>query len=154
MWRNRDVDDFIGFLRRHNDAKLPEERVSFHGLDLYSMTASIAAVLTYLDRVDPAAAAEARARYACLAPWSRELAAYGRASLSKGYALCELPVTRTLVDLLQNELRYASRDDEQFFDATPVWSLTPSATIGLCTMVLTNRGTCATGICSTRYSGC
>ncbi|WP_409371646.1 erythromycin esterase family protein [Mesorhizobium huakuii] len=118
MWRNRDVDDFIGFLRRHNDAKPPEERVSFHGLDLYSMTASIAAVLTYLDRVDPAAAAEARARYGCLAPWSRELAAYGRASLSKGYALCELPVARTLVDLLQNEFRYASRDGEQFFDAT------------------------------------
>lgn len=118
MWRNRDVDDFLGFLRRHNDAKPAEERVSFHGLDLYSMTASIAAVLTYLDRVDPTAAAEARARYACLAPWSRELAAYGRASLSKGYALCELPVTRTLVDLLQNELRYANRDGEQFFDAT------------------------------------
>lgn len=117
MWRNRDVDDFIGFLRRHNATKPPEEQVRFSGLDLYSMTASIAAVLAYLDRVDPTAATEARARYACLAPWSRELAAYGRASLSKGYALCELPVTRILVDLLQKELQYASRDGEQFFDA-------------------------------------
>ena len=51
-------------------------------------------------------------------PWSRELAAYGRASLSKGYALCEAPVTRILVDLLQRQLQYASRDGEQFFDAT------------------------------------
>lgn len=127
MWRNRDVDDFIGFLRRHNGAKPPEERVSFHGLDIYSMTASIAAVLAYLDRVDPAAAAEARARYACLAPWSRELAAYGRASLNKGYALCELPVTRILVDLLQKELQYAGRDGEEFFDAAQNARLVASA---------------------------
>lgn len=127
MWRNRDVDDFVAFLRRHNGSKPLAERVSFHGLDLYGMTASIAAVLAYLDRVDPAAAAEARARYACLTPWSRELAAYGRASLSKGYALCELPVTRALVDLLQKELRYAGRDGEDFFDATQNARLVASA---------------------------
>jgi erythromycin esterase-like protein/dienelactone hydrolase len=127
MWRNRDVDDFITFLRSHNASKPPGEQVRFHGLDLYSMTASIAAVLDYLDRVDPTAAAEARARYSCLAPWSRELAAYGRASLSKGYALCELPVTRTLLDLLQKELRYASRDGEQFFDAAQNARLVASA---------------------------
>lgn len=118
MWRNRDVDDFVEFLRHHNSGRPFEERVGFYGLDLYSMTSSIAAVLAYLDRIDPLAAAEARARYACLAPWSREFAAYGRASLSKGYALCEAPVTRALVDLLQKRLQYASRDGEQFFDAT------------------------------------
>ena len=117
MWRNRDVDDFVEFLRHYNATIPPEQGVRFFGLDLYSMTASIAAVLAYLDRVDPAAAAEARARYACLAPWSREPAAYGRASLSQGYALCETPVTRILIDLLQKELHYAGRDGEQFFDA-------------------------------------
>jgi erythromycin esterase-like protein len=74
-------------------------------------------VLGYLDRVDPEAAQVARSRYGCLTPWSRELAAYGRASLSKGYALCEAPVTRTLVDLLQKQLSYADRDGDLFFDA-------------------------------------
>ncbi len=118
MWRNRDVDDFVEFLRRDNAAKPPDDRAAFYGLDLYSMIASIAAVLGYLDRVDPRAAAEARVRYACLEPWSREFAAYGRASLSEGYALCEAPVTHILVDLLQNQLQYVSRDGEQFFDAT------------------------------------
>ena len=117
MWRNQDVDEFISFLRQHNAAKAPAERAGFYGLDLYSMTASIAAVLTYLDRVDPGAAEVARKRYACLSPWSREPAAYGRASLTEGYALCEQPVTRILVDLLQKELRYAQQDGEQFFDA-------------------------------------
>jgi putative phosphoribosyl transferase len=91
------------------------------------MSASIAAVLSYLDRVDPKAAAEARDRYACLTPWSREFAAYGRASLSRGYALCEAPVVRNLMELLQRELNYAERDGEQFFDASQNARLVASA---------------------------
>lgn len=117
MWRNRDVDDFVSWLRRHNATVPAERRVRFRGLDLYSMNASIGAVLAYLDRVDPVAAREARDRYACFAPWSREIAAYGRASLSKGYAICERPVARNLVDLLQKELSYAAHDGDDFFDA-------------------------------------
>jgi putative phosphoribosyl transferase len=117
MWRNQDVDDFIAFLRSHNAKKSSADRVGFYGLDLYNMTASMAAVLTYLDRVDPQAGDVARTRYACLSPWSREPAAYGRASLTEGYALCEQPVTRILVDLLQKELRYARQDNAGFFDA-------------------------------------
>lgn len=74
-------------------------------------------MLAYLDRVDPEAAELARRRYACLSPWSCEPAAYGRASLTKGYALCEPPVTRILIDLLQKELQYAKSDGAQFFDA-------------------------------------
>ncbi|NKK70999.1 erythromycin esterase [Rhizobium leguminosarum bv. viciae] len=117
MWRNKDVDVFVSFLRDHNATKLTNDKVGFYGLDLYNMTASIAAVLTYLDRVDPEAAAVARGRYACLSPWSREPAAYGRASLTHGYALCERPVTRILIDLLQKELQYAKKDGAEFFDA-------------------------------------
>ena len=81
------------------------------------MTAAIAAVLAYLERVDPKAADNARRRYSCLAPWSREPSAYGRAALNQGYALCEQPVVRILTDLLQRELRYAAADGAQYFDA-------------------------------------
>lgn len=118
MWRNTDVEAFVKFLRQHNSARPVEERVSFRGLDLYNMNASIAAVLGYLDRVDTAAASVARARYACLSPWSREPAAYGRAALTHGFAICEKPVTGNLVDLLKHELDYAKGDEDQFFDAT------------------------------------
>ncbi len=62
MWRNADVLDFVGWLRAHNDALgAAEAQVGFYGLDLYSLHASIEAVLGYLDKVDPAAAARARA---------------------------------------------------------------------------------------------
>ncbi len=117
MWRNKDMHDFVAWLRTHNAALPPARRAGFYGLDLYNMSASIAAVLAYLDRVDPPAAASARTRYACLTPWSREPSAYGRASLTEGYALCEQPVTRILIDLLQKELQYARNDGESFLDA-------------------------------------
>ena len=117
MWRNNDVDAFVEFLRDHNANQSPANKVGFYGLDLYNMTASISVVLAYLNRVDPQAAQVARARYACLSPWSREPAAYGRASLTEGYALCEQPVTRMLVDLLQKEFQYAKKDGADFFDA-------------------------------------
>ena len=60
MWRNADVLDFVGWLRAHNDA-LPTAapKVGFYGLDLYSLHASIDAVLQYLRIVDPAAARRA-----------------------------------------------------------------------------------------------
>src|SRR5437016_6132201 len=62
MWRNADVVEFVEWLRRHNDA-LPSDapKVGFYGLDLYSLRASMETVLRYLEKVDPPAAARARA---------------------------------------------------------------------------------------------
>lgn len=117
MWRNTDVEVFVRWLRAHNSALPERDRASFHGLDLYNMRASMAAVLEYLDKVDPAAAAEARERYACLTPWNAEPAAYGRAALNEGYAICEGPVLSILTGLARNAIDYAARDGETFFDA-------------------------------------
>jgi erythromycin esterase-like protein len=66
MWRNIDVARFIDWTRRHNDRQAADQQAGFYGLDLYSMSASIAAVLAYLDDVDPDAARIARERYGCL----------------------------------------------------------------------------------------
>ncbi|HMA25548.1 MAG TPA: erythromycin esterase family protein, partial [Gemmatimonadaceae bacterium] len=71
MWRNADVLDFVGWLRAYNDTAIgPRRTAGFYGLDLYSLNASIHAVIAYLDRVDPEAAGVARRRYGCLTPWS------------------------------------------------------------------------------------
>ena len=51
MWRNTEVQEFVDWLREHNADKSPKERVSFNGLDLYSMGASTRAVVEYLERV-------------------------------------------------------------------------------------------------------
>ena len=118
MWRNTDVRDFVNWLRTYN-ASIPDAdaKVSFHGLDLYSLNASINAVVSYLDRVDPEAARVARERYGCLTPWQSDPVTYGRAALSAGYPLCEQAITDMLRDLLDKRLDYMMRNGESFFDA-------------------------------------
>ena len=118
MWRNQEVAEFVEWLREHNgDIADPARQVGFYGLDLYSMYGSIAVVLDYLERIDPAAAAIARERYACLTPWARDPAAYGRATLTQRQQSCETPVVTMLMDLLGQRLDYARRDGERFVDA-------------------------------------
>jgi predicted phosphoribosyltransferase len=67
MWRNTAVLDFVGWLRERNDRAGDDQRAKagFYGLDLYGLYQSIHEVIAYLERVDPAAAANARERYAC-----------------------------------------------------------------------------------------
>jgi erythromycin esterase-like protein len=117
MWRNTDVEAFIERLRGWNLQRPFEARVGFYGLDLYNLSASLRAVLDYLDRIDPEAAAVARHRYGCLTPWAKEPQAYGRMALTGGYAACEEGVVKTLRDLLGNQLEYADQDGETFLDA-------------------------------------
>lgn len=118
MWRNREVVELIAWLKSHNEVvDEPERRVGFYGLDLYSLYKSVDAVLGYLRDVDPKAAEIARERYACLSPWERHPALYGRAAVSQGYAKCERPVVSVLRDLLERRLDYAVADGDRFFDA-------------------------------------
>jgi protein-L-isoaspartate(D-aspartate) O-methyltransferase len=118
MWRNTDVEVFIEWLRDWNLQRPAENRAGFYGLDLYNLSASIRAVLDYLDRVDPAAAEVARSRYGCLTPWAKAPDAYGRVALIKGYAACEEAVVKTLREMLGKQLEYAGQDGENFLDAT------------------------------------
>ena len=127
MWRNKEFDTFTRFLKDHNRARDAPDRVAFYGLDLYNMNASIAAVLAYLDRVDKAAAAVARSRYACLLAWSHDPAAYGRAALTPGFSVCEKPVLQILSDLFKKQLAYTGKDGDDFFDATQNARLVASA---------------------------
>jgi protein-L-isoaspartate(D-aspartate) O-methyltransferase len=117
MWRNAEVQEFVEWLRAHN-LERPEQRAGFHGLDLYSLFTSIAAVVAYLDRVDPDAASVARARYGTLTRWQRDPAAYGKAVLTGRYQSSEHAVITMLRDMLERRFEYARKDGERFFDAT------------------------------------
>jgi len=115
MWRNEEVHELVDWLRAYNADQ--RRRVGFHGLDLYSLFTSIAAVLAYLDDVDPAAAAVARRRYGTLTPWQKDPAAYGEAVLVGRYESSEVAVVAMLRDLLEKRIDYARHDGERFFDA-------------------------------------
>jgi len=116
MWRNQEVLEFVEWLRQENASRSEVRQVEIRGLDVYSMHTSIGAVLGYLDRVDPAAAAVARERYGCLTPWQDDLARYGHRA-AMGGDTCEDAVLAQLEDLLDRRLDYAAKDGEPFFDA-------------------------------------
>ena len=121
MWRNADVLDFVGWLREHNDSSSAATKVGFYGLDLYSLHASIQAVLAYLRKVDPDAARRALYRYSCFDHFGEDTQAYGYAA-SFGLAdSCEQEVLGQLIELRQRAASYAHRDgrvaDDEFFFA-------------------------------------
>ncbi len=111
MWRNAEVLDFVGWLRAHNERLAPaRRRVGFYGLDLYSLGASMEAVVAYLEEVDPAAAVRARRRYECLHPFSGDSSGYGQAVLLGASEPCRRRVLEQLVELRRHAGDYLRED--------------------------------------------
>ena len=122
MWRNTDVLNFVDWLRQYNDTLLEyDAKVGFYGLDLYSMYASMEAVLKYLEQVDPEAAKQARHRYSCFDYAGEDSQSYGYAA-SFGLATpCEDEAVNQLMELQRHRGEYAQRDssvaEDDFFYA-------------------------------------
>ncbi|MBX3202660.1 MAG: erythromycin esterase family protein [Labilithrix sp.] len=111
MWQNEDSRDLVGWLRRS------APHVGFYGVDLYSLHASIDVVLGYLDRLDPAAASRARARYACFDHYGTDTVVYAYGAGLGLAPSCEEAVTQQLLDMrgLMHERARAQleRDEER-----------------------------------------
>ncbi|WP_204807421.1 erythromycin esterase family protein [Mycobacterium riyadhense] len=123
MWRNVVVRGFVEWLRARNRRCETKggQQTGFYGLDLYSLHRSIHEVIAYLDRVDPTAAARARARYACFDHASADDGqAYGFSAAFGAGPSCEREAIEQLMDMQRNALTYARRDgllaeDELFY---------------------------------------
>ena len=122
MWRNTVVVEFVEWLRAHNDTLSPgATKIGFYGLDLYSLRASMEAVLRYLEKIDPETAKQARDRYACFDQFGEDPQAYGYLTGLGLAKSCEDEVVRELVELQRRAMDYAQRDgraaEDQFFGA-------------------------------------
>ena len=117
MWRNVEVDAFIRWMRRHNQARPYERMCGFYGLDLYNLSGSMRAVIDFLEQQDPELARRAHKRYACLEPWAEEPQLYGRNALLEGYARCEVGVVQMLKDLLQKQVDCFAPECDEWIDA-------------------------------------
>jgi erythromycin esterase-like protein len=117
MWRNRDVAEFINWQRAFNASKEPPFRTRFYGLDLYSMNASMDAVISYLDRVDPAAADRARERYSCFGDVGGNGQSYGARAHLQLTPPCENEVIAQVIELHHSAAAYNGwvGRDELFF---------------------------------------
>jgi erythromycin esterase-like protein len=152
MWRNTVVRDFVDWLREYNNAQAPDEKVGFYGIDLYSLSTSMEAVLAYLDRVDPPAAQRARYRYSCFDHFGEDTQAYGYAAAFGLSKTCEDEVVKQLQELTQRAGEYAQRDGGTDADdvvltrgRTRGSSRMPRSTTARCSAAAFPPGICATG---------
>lgn len=117
MWRNTDTLELTQWLRAWNDTQPEARRAGFYGIDLYSLFNSIAEVLRYLDRVDPAAAREARARYGCFDHYDDDSQAYGYAAEFGMSESCRDGAVAQLLQLQRRIADYTARDGTEALDA-------------------------------------
>jgi len=122
MWRNRDVEAFVRWLRAYNEvAPSYDPQIGFYGLDLYSLSRSRDEVIRYLHTVDPEAARRARNRYACFDHYGEDEQAYGYAAGFRLSRSCEDEVVQQLRDLQRHTYQYLHRDgqiaEDDFFSA-------------------------------------
>lgn len=118
MWRNTEFQMFIEWLKKYNGRRDdPNDKVGLYGLDLYSMQASIHAVIHFLQKRNAHLAEAARNRYACFAPWLDEPSLYGRATLGD-YEGCADEAVAMLVDLLRERAAYLDGFADDYLDMT------------------------------------
>lgn len=118
MWRNTDVLEFVDWLHAWN-RKLPPSATpaGFYGLDLYSLFTSMSEVLRYLEKVDPEAARQARARYACFDHYGKDSQRYGYSASFEAAASCEDAVIAQLQEMQDRAFDYVRRDESDAAEA-------------------------------------
>lgn len=121
MWRNTDFLNFVDWLHRYNQGSSIDQQMGLYGLDLYSMHASIKAVIHFLEGVDPQAAEDAQKRYSCFEHFNNDMQEYGfftAHGLSKN---CEDEVVIQLVELQRHAMAYTHLNplsvEDDFFNA-------------------------------------
>jgi len=99
----------------HNAARSMDAGVGFYGLDVYSLWASLAEIMRYLERVDPDALEAAREAVACFEPYGRGVQAYAHATAFVPDS-CEDEVVELLATVRRRTADLAD-DHEAAFDA-------------------------------------
>ena len=120
MWCNKVVLEFVEWLHDFNRPRSADAQAGFYGLDLYSLHASMDAVIKYLNKTDPEAALLARRRYACFDHFGINPQHYAYATAFSGAESCEQDVILQLHELREGEADYLQRNgrlaaDEYFF---------------------------------------
>lgn len=121
MWRNHEMLGLVRWLRDFNQGQSrAADMAGFFGLDVYSLRFSMEAVVEYLEKMDPAAARQARQRYACFDFFGADPQQYGYAT---NFALrpdCEREAVRQLAAMVnagsgQQGEAGTDADDEAFY---------------------------------------
>jgi erythromycin esterase-like protein len=115
MWANKEVVELTHWLRRHNDRLPDEQKISFYGLDVYSLWDSLYQVLGYLGKHAPSSLPAARHAFQCFEPFGEDVQEYARATRWVD-ASCEDEVVAMLSALRHSAHSYP-HDRESYFNA-------------------------------------
>lgn len=115
MWANVPMIDLIEWLHLHN-AK-DKNKVSFYGMDLYSLYRSIGVVIESLKKIDPQLAKEAAQRYACLDRFNQDPQQYAYAVFSRVTKSCKDEVIIQLKKLEEMEWQFVQNKNVSAQDA-------------------------------------
>ncbi|MCW8929469.1 MAG: erythromycin esterase family protein [Gammaproteobacteria bacterium] len=115
LWGNVAMLNFIKWLKKYND-QMPEgeQKVSLHGIDIYSFERSKQAVIDYLQMFSPLAAQQAYQRYACFSRFNNNLHHYGKAVAKNPALSCELAAVEQFRDF--SDCRLPCPDEYEFID--------------------------------------
>jgi erythromycin esterase len=106
MWANREIVDFIEWLRSHNkEIKNQDKKVGFYGPDVYSLWESLNVVMQYLQKNYPDAMKSAIEAYRCFEPYGRNVEDYARASAFIPES-CEDEVADMLIEVRRRAGKY------------------------------------------------
>jgi erythromycin esterase len=110
MWANWETAALIDWLKDHNSSLPANKRAGFYGLDVYSLWESMEALIEYLEKEDPDAAAVARHALKCFEPYEKEGELYARMTASVPHS-CRNAVVNLLISI-RTRARYYDHDPE------------------------------------------
>lgn len=119
MWRNASMVALVEWLAVYNKQK-QKQKVSFYGLDLYSLYRSIDAVINYFEKTDPTLVEQARHYYACFDKFKRDPQDYGYAVFMQKIQSCQDDVIEALKFVQDQTWEYLGKEglttaDEAFY---------------------------------------
>jgi erythromycin esterase-like protein/adenine/guanine phosphoribosyltransferase-like PRPP-binding protein len=112
MWANRDVADFLDWLRAFNLARSPDDRVGFYGLDVYSLWDSLREVIGWLEVNAPASLKAAMQAWQCFVPFREDPHRYAYSTRLVPQT-CEADVVALLVEM-RRRARERAGDEAAF----------------------------------------
>jgi erythromycin esterase len=116
MWANWETVAFAEWLRKYNDTKSSNKRISFYGLDVYSLWESMESIFLYLDKKDPVALRSVKKAMDCFEPYNiREGFSYAERSYGLSSS-CAKQVEKLLVTV-RDRMPWFDTDDEAIFNA-------------------------------------
>lgn len=108
MWANWETAAFIEWLKEYNKKLTVDKRIGFYGLDVYSFSESMNAIIEYLEKHDHKALEIAKTAMECFEPYSKdEGQSYARASAFIP-VLCEKEILTMLTEITKNIPNYNS----------------------------------------------